>query len=81
MLRQGQPTTPRRGMQARNRHRGDEGAPDGDAAGNFDLIGVTPAATVDASGLDPGPVLLMVRNAVPRIDEGAVLEVTGGETV
>src|SRR5437660_666453 len=79
MLRQGQPTTPRRGMQARNRHRGDEGAPDGDAAGNFDLIGVTPAATVDASGLDPGPVLLMVRNAVARIDEGAVLEVTGGD--
>ena len=37
-----------------------------------------PAATVEATGLDPGPVLLMVRNALPRIDEGDVLEVTGG---
>src|SRR5256885_16869045 len=68
-------------MQAPNTHDGDEGAPpDGDVpAGDFHLIGVTPAATVDASGLDPGPVLLMVRNAVARIDEGAVLEVTGGD--
>ena len=46
--------------------------------GDFDLVGITPAATVDATGLDPGPVLLMVRNALPRIDEGDVLEVTGG---
>ena len=46
--------------------------------GDFDLVGITPAATVDATGLDPGPVLLMVRNALSRIDEGDVLEVTGG---
>ena len=45
--------------------------------GEFDLIGITPAATVGAEGLDPGPVLLMVRNAVARVEEGQVVEVTG----
>lgn len=42
-------------------------------------MGITPAATLDAASLDPGGVLLMLRNAVARIDEGQVLEVSGGD--
>lgn len=53
---------------------GDEAIP-----GDFDLIGVTPATTLDASGMDPGPVLLMLRNAVGRAGVGDILEVSGGD--
>ena len=47
--------------------------------GEFDLVGITPAASVQAAGMDTGPVLLMIRNAVARIEEGDVLEVTGDD--
>jgi TusA-related sulfurtransferase len=62
--------------------RPDEPRPDeqlSEQPGDFDLIGVTPAATLDVSGMDPGPVLLMLRNAVARVGVGDVVEVAGGE--
>ncbi|HEU5003288.1 MAG TPA: DUF455 domain-containing protein [Actinomycetota bacterium] len=49
------------------------------ASKDFSLVGITPAAVLDAAGIDPGPVLLMLRNAVSRLDEGDVLEVGAAE--
>jgi len=45
------------------------------APGDFDVVGITPAATIDASGAETGHVLLMVRNSVGRVDVGDVVEV------
>ncbi len=44
----------------------------------FDVIDVTPAATVESEDLDAGTVLLMVRNAIARLGPGDVLEVRAG---
>jgi hypothetical protein len=44
---------------------------------DFDLIGITPAERLDASGLEAGQVLLAVRNAVARLDSDDVIEVSG----
>lgn len=50
------------------------------APGDFDLVGITPALTVDASGADAGHALLMLRNAVGRVDVGDVVEVVDQTT-
>ncbi|GAC1368944.1 MAG: hypothetical protein NVSMB32_13930 [Actinomycetota bacterium] len=60
-------------------HPSDPEGGEGERQGDFRLIGVTPAASLDAATLDPGGVLLMLRNAVSRAEVGDVLEVTGGD--
>ncbi|MGH2687555.1 MAG: hypothetical protein ACRDKW_01925, partial [Actinomycetota bacterium] len=56
---------------------GEDGAPDA-----FEVVAVTPSATVEAGDLDAGSVLLLVRNAVARLKTGEVLEVrASGEGV
>ncbi|MGH2720395.1 MAG: DUF455 domain-containing protein [Actinomycetota bacterium] len=48
----------------------------------FEVVAVTPSATIEAGDLDAGSVLLLVRNAVARLQAGEVLEVrASGEGV
>lgn len=67
---------------ARNAQAGDSpgeaGNNDQPETGDFTLVGVTPVITLEVTGMDPGPVLLMLRNAVARAAPGEVVEVTGG---
>lgn len=60
-------------------HRDPAGTGDGEAPDTFEVVGVTPAATVEAGDLDAGSVLLLVRNAIARLDAGQVLEVRATE--
>jgi TusA-related sulfurtransferase len=54
-------------------------APADPKPGDFDLVGITPAATVEAAGTDPGGVLLALRNAVARVGVGEVVEISRGD--
>ena len=48
---------------------------EGETPDAFEVVAVTPSATVEAGDLDAGSVLLLVRNAVARLQAGEVLEV------